>query len=100
MIYKTPVKRDNFLKTLMALGLKKNQAQLAMESFFSTILDGLKAGKKVTIVGLGTWQWKTRVSRETRNPKTGKVIHLQSHKVLSFTPTPAFKKKLNVFTSS
>lgn len=89
------MKRDHFLKSLMALGLKKNQAQLATESFFSVILDGLKAGKKVTIVGLGTWQWKTRLSRKTRNPKTGKLIFLRTHKALTFTPAPGLKSKLN-----
>jgi nucleoid DNA-binding protein len=90
-----PLKRDEFVKQLMALGLKKNQAQLALESFISCILDGLKAGKKITIVGLGTWEWKTRSSRKTRNPKTGKTFHLKSRKVLVFSPTPTLKKKLN-----
>jgi DNA-binding protein HU-beta len=90
-----PLKRDEFVKKLMALGLKKNQAQSALESFISCILDGLKVGKKVTIVGLGTWEWKTRTSRKTRNPKTGKTFRLKAHKVLAFSPAPTLKKKLN-----
>jgi len=100
MTNKTLLKRDHLLKSLMELGLKKNQAQLALESFFSTILEGLKAEKKVTIVGLGSWQWKTRLSRTTRNPKSGKVIHLKTHKVLAFTPAPALKNKLKPSNAS
>ncbi len=79
----------------MDLGLKKKQAQIALESFFDAILDALKAGKKVTIVGLGAWQWKIREPRRARNPKTGKTLRLKKHFVLSFTPAPLFKKKLN-----
>lgn len=79
----------------MRLGLTKNQALKALDGFFRSITDSLRAGKKVSIVGLGSWEWKNRTAREARNPKSGKVVHLQARKSLAFKPSRLIKIKLN-----
>jgi nucleoid DNA-binding protein len=82
------------VKTLTQLGLTKNQASAAVDSFFETIVTGLRQEKKVSIVGFGTWEWRKRSSRMARNPKTGKKVALGSRKVLVFKPSQMMKNKL------
>ncbi len=86
--------RKDLLKSLARLGLTQQQADLALDSFFNSITDALRQGKKVSIVGLGTWEWRKRPARLARNPKTGKRIPLAARKVLFFKPSPLLKKKL------
>jgi len=88
------VKRQDMIKSLNRLGLTKNQSALAVDAFFNAIVAGLREGKKVSIVGFGTWEWKKRAPRQARNPKTGKAVRLESRKVLLFKPSPGLKKKL------
>ena len=90
--------RDDLLKSLSRLGLTKNQARLAIDTFFGVLTAVLRDGKKVSIVGFGTWEWKKRSPRKARNPKTGKVVYLEERKVLVFKPSPLIKKKLNSIT--
>lgn len=86
--------RQDLLKSLTQLGLTKKQALQTVDVFFNTITTALREEKKVSIVGLGTWEWKNRIARLARNPKTGKVVALGSRKVLVFKPSRLIKKKL------
>ncbi len=89
------MKRKDILNQLTRLGLTKNQAQMAVDGFFNSITDALRAGKKVSIVGLGSWEWKSRPARQARNPRTGKVVQLLARKTLVFKPSQLIKDKLN-----
>ena len=86
--------REDLIKSLTQLGLTKKQALQTVDVFFNTITSALREEKKVSIVGLGTWEWKTRIPRLARNPKTGKVVALGSRKVLLFKPSRLLKQKL------
>ncbi len=87
--------RRDLVKSLARLGLTHQQAALAVDSFFGHIVSALREGKKVSIVGFGTWEWRKRPSRKARNPKTGKVVDLGSRKVVFFKPSRLLKKKMN-----
>jgi nucleoid DNA-binding protein len=87
--------RREILKKLIALGLTENHAKKAIEGFFNSMLHALEAGKKVSITGFGTWEWKQTKPRKARNPKTGRSVYLASRKVLVFKPSPILKDKLN-----
>lgn len=87
--------RRDLLQNLTQLGLTHQQASKAVDSFFNSITSALREGKSVSIVGFGTWEWRRRVSRKARNPKTGKVVPLGSRKVVFFKPSRLLKKKLN-----
>lgn len=86
--------RQDLLKNLARLGLTKKQAARSVDTFFNSITTALREGKKVSIVGFGTWEWRNRMSRLARNPKTGKVVSLGSRKSLFFKPSQVLKKKL------
>ncbi len=82
------------MKSLNRLGLTKDQAGVAVDTFFESILKALKDEKKVSVTGFGSWEWKDRRSRQARNPKTGQVVELGKRKALVFKPSPMLKKKL------
>jgi integration host factor subunit alpha len=82
------------VQSLNRLGMTKDQAGIAVDTFFESILKALKDEKKVSITGFGSWEWKDRRSRQARNPKTGQVVELGERKALVFKPSPMLKKKL------
>lgn len=65
-------------------GLTKAQATAALESFMEGVSKALKAGKKITLVGFGTFSVKKRAARKGRNPATGATIKIKAKKVAKF----------------
>jgi integration host factor subunit alpha len=87
--------RRELLKTLIRLGLTRSLAKKTLNSFFNSITSALREGKKVSIVGLGNWEWKKRSPRMARNPKTGAAVQLEKRRVLVFKPSELLRRKLN-----
>lgn len=65
-------------------GLSKAQAGEALNSFTTSITKSLKKGKKVTLVGFGTFSVSQRAARTGRNPQTGAAIKIKAKKVVKF----------------
>jgi DNA-binding protein HU-beta len=65
-------------------GVNKKQAAAALDSFTDTIAKTLKQGKKVTLVGFGTFSVSKRAARTGRNPQTGAAIKIKAKKVAKF----------------
>lgn len=65
-------------------GITKAAAKLALESFLKNVGTTLKDGKKISLVGFGSWSVSERSAREGRNPQTGKTIKIAAKKVVKF----------------
>ena len=65
-------------------GIMKTQASAAIESLMENIGKALKGGKKVTLVGFGTFIVVKRSARKGRNPATGQAIKIKAKKVVKF----------------
>jgi len=76
-------------------GQTKKQATAAVDAVFASIAGALRRGEKVTVVGFGTFQVKTRAARDGRNPKTGDRIRIPPRKVPSFTAGKDLKSEVN-----
>lgn len=76
-------------------GLKKKDAEAAVNALTATIAEALKNGEKVQLVGFGTFEVKTRGERTGRNPKTGETITVAASKHPSFSASKALKDQLN-----
>ncbi len=87
-------KKDLVNEVAKAIGTKKD-AQLAVDSVFSTISDALAKGDTVTLVGFGTFKTTKRAARKGRNPQTGDPISIKAKKVPKFTPGKALKDAVN-----
>ena len=74
-------KDDLINKIASNLYMKKTEARAAVDSVISNIVDSLKSGKEVRLVGFGTFLVSKREARTGRNPRTGETIQIPAKKV-------------------
>ena len=65
--------------------ITKKESELVVAATFDAIVDALKDGEKVQLVGFGSFEVKHRAERTGRNPKTKAAITIPA------SSTPAFK---------
>jgi len=75
---------------------KTKNSQKAVASVLGAMLEAIEKsvskGKKVTLVGFGTFESRKRAARTGRNPQTGKSIQISAKTVPVFTPGKKFKE--------
>ena len=75
--------------------LSKKDADKALAALTDTIVETLKAGDKVALLGFGTFEVKTKAARESRNPQTGEKMMMPEKKVPSFKAGTGLKEAVN-----
>lgn len=76
-------------------GMSRKDTMDAIEIFLESIKEALKAGKKVSLVGFGTFSVKEKNARNGRNPRTGDHIYIPPKMVATFKPGKAFREMVN-----
>ena len=76
-------------------GLKKKDAETAVNTVLGAIENALVDGEKVQIAGFGTFEVKERAERIGRNPATRETITIPASKHPAFTAGKALKEKVN-----
>ena len=76
-------------------GITKSSAIKALDAITNALKSALRAGDKVSIPGLGTFQSKHRPPRVGRNPATGESINIAASNSPSFKASKALKDALN-----
>lgn len=71
--------------------LSKKDAAKAVDAVFDTILNALKEGDRVQLIGFGNFEVRERAARKGRNPQTGEEIQIAASKVPAFKPGKALK---------
>lgn len=71
--------------------LSKKDAAKAVDAVFQSIMDSLKSGDKVQIIGFGNFEVRDRSARKGRNPQTGEEIQIPASKVPAFRAGKALK---------
>ncbi len=79
-------------KVASSAGLSKADAGRALDATLDAIKKSLKKGKKVTLVGFGTFSVAKRKARKGRNPRTGEEIKIAASKTPKFTPGKVLKE--------
>lgn len=69
----------------------KKDAEKALNAVVDSITDALANGDKVTLVGFGTFEVRTRAAKEGINPKTKTKINIPERKVPAFKAGKALK---------
>lgn len=72
-------------------GMTKKDAEKALTAVVETLTEALAKGEKVTLVGFGTFETKTREARIGRNPKTKEAIEIPATTVPTFKAGTALK---------
>ena len=75
--------------------LTKKEAEAAVNATIAAVIDALKAGDKVQLVGFGTFEVKERAARTGRNPQTGATIEIAASKAPAFSAGKALKDAVN-----
>ena len=75
-------------------GLKKVDAEKAIEAFTAVVEGALKAGDKVQLVGFGSFEVKERAARTGRNPRTKEPVEIPASKAPAFKAGQAFKEAI------
>jgi len=88
-------KADLVSKIAAETGLKKVDAEKALEAVTAAIQGALQDGKKVTLVGFGTFSVANRQARMGRDPQTKKPIRIPASKAVRFKPGKAMKDAVN-----
>jgi DNA-binding protein HU-beta len=76
-------------------GLPKKDAEKALTAFTDTIVEALKKGDKVSLVGFGTFDVRHRAARQGLNPRTKEPIEIKASDAPAFKAGKAFKDALN-----
>ncbi len=76
-------------------GLSKKDAEAALNAAITGIIDAVKSGDKVQLVGFGGFEAKERAARTGHNPATGAEIQIPASKAPVFKAGKAFKDALN-----
>jgi DNA-binding protein HU-beta len=76
-------------------GLKKVDAEKALEAVTNAIQGALSDGRKVTLVGFGTFSVAARKARTGRDPQTKKPIKIPASKAVRFKAGKAMKEAVN-----
>jgi DNA-binding protein HU-beta len=69
---------------------KKDIAKI-VNNLFTTIQDQVASGKKVTIVGFGSFAKRDRAARRGRNPRTNEPMTIPAMSVPAFSAGKDFK---------
>ena len=74
--------------------LTKKQAEAALNAFTDAVVEALKAGDKVQLMGFGTFEVKERAARTGRKPSTGETIEIPATTIPVFKAGKALKDKV------
>ena len=74
--------------------LTKTDVSQVVDAAIETIVDSVVEGKKVSILGFGSFESRERSARQGLNPKTGEKIAIPAKKVPAFTAGKLFKERV------
>ncbi len=71
--------------------ISKKDADKALAATLATITDAMKGGKKVQLIGFGTFETRHRAARKGKNPQTGAEVTIPAANVPVFKAGKALK---------
>ncbi len=84
-------KSELIAKMAKDAGVSKANAEKALNSFTTAVRGAMKQGRKVTLVGFGTFLVAKRKARKGRNPQTGAVINIKAARIPKFKAGKSLK---------
>ena len=89
------LKRDLVEKTTDSLkGYLKKDIGKAVDIIIETMSESLDQGDRIEIRGFGSFSIRNRKARQTKNPKTAKIMDIPPRKTLHFAMSKSLKEAL------
>jgi DNA-binding protein HU-beta len=76
-------------------GVTKKQAEAVLNATMETIVEAVKSGDKVVLMGFGSFEKRQRKARIGKNPKTKEKIDIPATTVPGFSAGKQFKQAVN-----
>ena len=76
-------------------GLSKKDTDSFITGFIEAVVDELKDGGSVNLVGFGIFRVTERQARTARNPRTGETVEVPARKVPAFKAGKELKSVIN-----
>jgi len=87
------MKRKELVDALASkMGTSKKDANAFVDAFVETVVEELKKGGSVNLVGFGSFKVNDRPERDARNPRTGEKIRIPARKVPVFKAGKGLKE--------
>jgi DNA-binding protein HU-beta len=85
--------KEELVKEVAKLSkVSQKAAADVVAAVIDTVEKSVSKGKKVTLVGFGTFEARKRAARIGRNPQTGKELKIPAKTVPAFTAGKKFKE--------
>ena len=91
------MKRSDVIRTIQVQfkHMRTKDAMLMLDSVMDEMKDAVASGDRIEIRGFGTFQSRTRATKNGYNPSTGETIYLPAGKTILFKPSRELTKKMN-----
>lgn len=77
------------------MGETDKKADAFYKAFMETVTEALQNEEKVSLVGFGSFEVKTKSAREGINPRTGAKVNIPETKVPVFKMSKSYKDSFN-----
>jgi integration host factor subunit beta len=74
--------------------LQKQDVTMAVDILLETMAEGLKDDRRIELRGFGSFSIRTRKPRNTKNPRTGRMMDIPPRRTLHFTMSKSLKETL------
>jgi integration host factor subunit beta len=81
--------------SLQLKNLSKKEVDLIVDTVFNRMIEALSGGERIEIRGFGSFEVRTRDSRQGRNPKSGQKVFVATRKVPFFKVGKELKERIN-----
>jgi len=75
--------------------LSHKEIDVIVNTLFGRMVQALSEGSRIEIRGFGSFEIRTRPSRQGRNPKTGKQVFVATRRVPFFKVGKELKERIN-----
>ena len=91
------MKRSDVIRTIQVQfkNMRNSDAMAMLDTVMDEMKNAIANDDKIEIRGFGTFQQRTRATKNGYNPSTGKTVFLPSNKTILFKPSRELTKKMN-----
>ena len=89
-------KPDLIDKCTYRLGrLPRREVEVSCDAILELMKQSLEKGERIEVRGFGSFSLKKMKARMSRNPKTGKPVHLNERAKIHFKPGKEMRERVN-----
>jgi len=91
------MKRSDIIRSLQVQfkNMRSSDAMAMLDTVMNEMMDAVANDKKIEVRGFGTFQARTRATKNGYNPSTGETMFLPANKTILFKPSRELTKKMN-----